>query len=88
MVSVPNDPETWLRRNETAEALTEAGFPISPATLATKGSRGGGPRFRKFGRYPLYRWGDSLEWARSKLGPVVTSTAELDLHRCRSKQAR
>jgi hypothetical protein len=78
MADIPNDPQTLLTREATAEALTAAGFPITPATLATKASRGGGPAFRKFGPRPLYRWGDALEWARSKLGPVVTSTSELD----------
>jgi len=75
---VPEDPETLLPRNALAEALTAAGFPISSATLATKACRGGGPSFRKFGRVPLYKWSDALEWARSRLGPLVTSTSELD----------
>ena len=78
MAFIPRDPDTQLRREATAEALTAAGFPTSPTTLATLASRGGGPKFRKYGRYPIYRWGDSLEWARSKLGPVVNSTSELD----------
>jgi hypothetical protein len=60
MAHIPDDPETLLTRNDTAAALTAAGFPISPATLATKASRGGGPAFRKFGPKPLYRWADAL----------------------------
>ena len=78
MAPIPDNLETLLTREATAEALTAAGFPTSPATLATKASRGGGPPFRRFGARPLYRWGDAIEWARSKLGPVVRSTAELD----------
>jgi hypothetical protein len=35
------DLERLLPRTETARALTEAGFPITPATLATKATRGG-----------------------------------------------
>jgi hypothetical protein len=75
---VPTDPETLLTRDATAAALTESGFPVASTTLATKATRGGGPPFRKFGLKPLYRWGDSIEWAQSKLGPVVTSTSGLD----------
>jgi hypothetical protein len=78
---IPDDPEQLLTREATAEALTAVGFPTTPATLATKASRGGGPAFRKFGPRPLYRWADALGWARSKLGPVVTSTSELDTAR-------
>jgi hypothetical protein len=72
------DPDTWLRRRANAQALTDAGFPTAAATLATLATRGGGPPFRKYGRYPIYRWGDSLAWAESRLGPPVRSTAELD----------
>jgi len=78
MVFIPDNPDTLLRRAPAANALKAAGYDTSPATLATKASRGGGPRFRKYGRYPLYRWGDLLEWAQSRLGPVVCSTSELD----------
>jgi hypothetical protein len=78
MVSVPDDPEMLLRRDATAAALTLAGYPTSAKTLATLATRGGGPKFRKYGRYPIYRWGDSLRWAQAKLSPPVNSTAELD----------
>ena len=73
---IPDDPETLLTRKETAEALTAAGYPTSPATLATKAVRGGGPPFRTWGRKPIYRWGDSLTWARDRLGPLIRSTSE------------
>jgi hypothetical protein len=77
-MAIPTDPETLLTRAALAEALTEAGFPVSRATLATKASRGGGPPFRKFGPRALYQWRLGLEWAKSKLGPEVGSTAELE----------
>jgi hypothetical protein len=77
-MAIPTDPQTLLTREATAEALTAAGYPTSPATLATKASRGGGPIFRKWGPRPLYRWSDALAWAQSKLGPVISSTSELD----------
>ncbi len=43
--TLPDDPETLLTREAVAEALTDAGYPTSPKTLATKASRGGGPHF-------------------------------------------
>jgi hypothetical protein len=71
------NPDEQLTRKETATALTLAGFPISPHTLATYVTRGGGPTYRLFGRRPLYRWGDALEWAQSRLSKPVRSTSEL-----------
>ena len=59
MISIPTDPNTRLRRNEAAKALTAAGFPVKASTLATKASRRNGPPFVLFGRRPLYRWGDA-----------------------------
>jgi hypothetical protein len=70
------DEDALLGRADVAKALTEAGFPVSPATLATKATRGGGPRYRLFGRRPLYRWGDALEWARGRLSEPVSNTSE------------
>ena len=75
---IPADPNYRLRRTATAEALTEAGFPVSAATLATKATRGGGPPFERFGRVPLYRWSDALQWAASKLSGPYSSSSEAD----------
>src|SRR3979490_400563 len=49
-----NDLDTLLTRDQTAEALTQAGYPVKSKTLATKASRGGGPPFAKFGPRALY----------------------------------
>jgi hypothetical protein len=68
--------EALLNRADVAAALTAVGFKISPATLATKASRGGGPAFRVFGSRPLYRWGDALAWAQGRLTAPVRSTSE------------
>jgi hypothetical protein len=77
-MAIPSNRDVMLGRRDTAEALTEAGYPIAEATLATRASRGGGPPFRKFGRYPRYQWGHSLDWAQSRCTPLVRSTSELD----------
>ena len=66
-----------LTRRDAAAALTAAGYPTATATLATLASRGGGPLFRKYGQHVLYRWGDALAWAESRLSNPVTSTSEL-----------
>jgi hypothetical protein len=73
---IPQDPDALLGRKETAEALTEAGYPVAEATLTTKASRGGGPPYQLFGPRALYRWGTSLEWARARLSPPHRSAAE------------
>jgi hypothetical protein len=76
MTPTSRDYDTFLTRVALAAALTEAGFPVSGATLATKATRGGGPPYRLFGRRPLYRWGDALDWARSRLSAPVANTSE------------
>lgn len=79
MSKILDDLDARLTRKVTAEALTEAGFPISPATLATMATRGGGPLYQLFGRKPLYRWGDALEWAKGRLSKAVHTTSELEV---------
>lgn len=69
-------PEQLLRRTEAAAALTAAGFPTAPATLATKATRGGGPPFTRFGRVILYRWADALAWATARTSGPYRSTSE------------
>lgn len=68
--------DTKLTRQQVANALTEAGFPVTHATLATKATRGGGPPFRLFGKKPLYTWGEALAWAEGRLSGPVSSTSE------------
>ena len=72
------NPEALLTRSATVAALTEAGFPVAPKTLATKATRGGGPPFRKFGPRALYKWADALAWAQSRLTAPRSSTSEAD----------
>jgi hypothetical protein len=73
------DANQLLTRDKAAKALTEAGYPTSPKTLATKATRGGGPPYQKFGPRPLYRWGAALAWAEGRLGPEIASTSEADV---------
>ncbi len=74
-MSEDNNP--LLRRRALAQALRDAGFPVSEHTLATKATRGGGPPYRLFGRTPLYHWQDALVWAQDRLSKPINSSSEL-----------
>jgi hypothetical protein len=67
MTPIPTDRSARLRRAAAAQALTAAGYPITCATLATLASRGGGPRYRVFGRVVDYSWSDLVEWAEGRV---------------------
>lgn len=71
-------PDTLLTRSDAATALTDAGYPTSAATLATKATRGGGPAYRLYGRKPLYRYSDLMAWAEARCSKTVHSTSELE----------
>jgi hypothetical protein len=62
-----HDREDLLTRDETAVALTAAGYPIRSATLGSMVTRGGGPPCRRFGSRSLYRWGDAIDWAQGRM---------------------
>ena len=77
-IKIPESPEALLSRKDTAESLTAAGYPVKPATLATKATRGGGPPYQLFGTKPLYRWGNALAWAQARLSPLRGTTSDVD----------
>jgi len=65
-----------LQRAELAKALTAHGYPIKAGYLEQLAHSGKGPPFRKFGRTPLYDWGDALAWAERRLSAPRHSTSE------------
>jgi hypothetical protein len=68
-----------LSRVEAAEALSRAGYKISPCTLATLASRGGGPPYAKFGTKPIYTLAELLAWAEGRVSqPCKRSYAEAE----------
>ncbi|ONG47973.1 hypothetical protein BKE38_22405 [Pseudoroseomonas deserti] len=75
---LPDRPDALLTREAVAGALTAAGYPVSPRTLATKATRGGGPPYSLFSARALYRWEDALSWARSCTSAPRRSTSEVD----------
>jgi hypothetical protein len=64
---IPDSLDALLRRSELSSALKAAGYDTAPGTLANLASRGEGPPYVLFGRIAKYRWGDGLEWARSRV---------------------
>lgn len=78
MLSNPISPDVLLRRKQLADALTQSGFPIAAASLATTATRGGGPPYQLFGRVALYRWGNAMQWAEARLSAPRCSTSEKD----------
>ena len=66
-----------LRRKEAAiYVATHWGVPLSHRTLAKLAVVGGGPTYRKAGRFPLYEQADLDDWVRGRLGPKITSTSD------------
>ena len=70
-------PKRDMTRIEAARYITDHWFPCSPKTLAKLAVVGGGPEFRKAGRCPCIRIAACDRYSRSKIGPVLRSTAEL-----------
>ena len=71
-------PSRYFRRAEAARYLREAyGIPCAPATLAKLACIGGGPAYRKAGKFPIYAREDLDAWAKSRLSKPVRSTSEL-----------
>jgi hypothetical protein len=77
------DPDALLTRVRLSDELNKRGFPISPKTLATKASRGGGPPYVLFGKRPLYRWRPALAWAEGRLTAPRCSSSEGEALRVR-----
>jgi hypothetical protein len=67
----------FLRRKQAADYIGQVwGIPISPRTLAKLAVVGGGPPFRKAGRFPMYEPADLDSWVERRLGPKRTSTSD------------
>jgi hypothetical protein len=78
-------PARLLRRVEAARHIHDKwGYPCSPKTLAKYAVIGGGPRFRKAGRFPLYHPDDLDRWVSDKLSDLVTSTSALVIDKARA----
>lgn len=68
----------YLRRAAAAEYIREKwGFPCSSKWLAKLAVIGGGPIFRKAGRFPMYTPADLDAWAEARIGSPIQSTSEM-----------
>jgi hypothetical protein len=66
-----------LRRWEASEYLKLIhGIQSAPATLAKLATIGGGPRYQKSGRVPLYPITELDEWALKRLGALIQSSSD------------
>ena len=84
MNKISRVPSRLLRRVEAAKHIRDKwGYPCSPKTLAKYAVVGGGPRFRKAGRYPLYHPDDLDVWVNGKLSALMTSTSALAIENAR-----
>jgi len=69
-------PRRLLRRWDAAKYVRDTwGIPTATRTLGKLAVVGGGPRFRKAGRVPLYDPANLDEWARSRLSVLAASTS-------------
>jgi hypothetical protein len=71
-----SDQEIYLDQNEASNFLKELGLDRAPGTLAKLRCVGGGPVYRKFGRFPRYTPARLHEYAMSQLSPELTSTSQ------------
>ena len=69
--------DEYLRRSQAAEHLQQRFGAYTTETLAKLACLGGGPVFRKMGRFPLYKPNDLDTWAIARMSPPVLSTSEL-----------
>jgi hypothetical protein len=69
---------TPLRRDEAAAYIRDRyRLPCADKYLAKLAVTGGGPKFRKASRWPIYDRADLDEWAQSRISVKVSSTSEL-----------
>lgn len=66
----------YLRRTDAARHVRERwGIPCSSRWLAKLAVTGGGPIFRKAGRFPIYAPADLDVWAEARIGAPRRSTS-------------
>lgn len=68
----------YLSRFEASDYLCNRGIPVARQTLAKWATTGGGPRFVKFGRKPLYTPQSLEEWLARRLSREMRSTSEME----------
>jgi hypothetical protein len=73
------NPEKLFRRMASSKYIWDTwGVSYAPSTLAKLAVIGGGPPFRRVGRFPVYSKDDLDDWVRSKLSVPMRSTSEYE----------
>jgi hypothetical protein len=72
-------PTQYLRRKDAAQYLKSKYGYGSARTLAKLACLGGGPIFRKVGRFILYTAADLDAWALSKISGPLASTSDANV---------
>jgi hypothetical protein len=76
LMNEPSTPQRYLRRVNAAHYVRETwGIPCSPKWLAKLAVTGGGPIYRKAGRFPIYKPTDLDAWAEARIGIPRRSTS-------------
>jgi hypothetical protein len=72
-------PMRYRRRADAARYVRETwGLPCSTSWLAKLAVVGGGPVFRKAGRFPIYTDSDMDAWSQGRISGPRRSTTESD----------
>lgn len=68
--------QLYLRRKQAADYIRDQwGMPCSTKWLAKLAVVGGGPVFRKAGRYPMYPPAGLDDWVEKRMGSPRTNTS-------------
>lgn len=67
--------EKFYTREEAAKYINSQGLPITKLFLAKLATVGGGPEFRRFGRYTVYERVALDKWIETRLSAPMTSTS-------------
>jgi hypothetical protein len=82
MMTASSPTPRLLRRDDAADYVRHTwGLPCSRGLLAKLAVIGGGPVFRRAGKWPLYQEVDLDAWAKSKISGPLTKTSDAPIDR-------
>lgn len=69
-------PKLMTRKDAARYLASRYGISMSPLTLDTYASQGGGPKYVKFGRRAYYETADIDSWVSGRLSRKFASTSD------------